>query len=80
VVAADAEAVAVAGDDPDVELGVGQLDAGRDRGRAAVDRVEAVGVHVVREAARAADAGHEHGLLLADAELGQHALHGARIA
>jgi hypothetical protein len=32
VVAADAEAVAVAGDHPDVELGVGQLHAGRDRG------------------------------------------------
>ncbi len=60
---ADAAAVAVAGIDEDVEVGPRQLDALGDRQRPAVDAVETVGLHVVREAARAADAGHEHGLL-----------------
>ena len=49
VVAADRQAVAVAGDDPDVQLGPRQLQAGRERRCAAVDAVEAVRVHVVRE-------------------------------
>ena len=48
VVAADAQAVAVAGDDPHLELGARRLEPGGDRRRAAVDAVEAVGVHVVR--------------------------------
>ena len=75
VVAADRQPVAVAGDDPDVELGIGELDARRDRRRAAVDGVEAVGLDVVGEAARAADAGDEHGVLRARADLGQGPLH-----
>ena len=76
VVAADRQRVAVAGDDPHVELGVGELDAGRDRRRAAVDRVEAVARHVIRKAARAADAADEHRLLARDAEVGHRPLHG----
>ena len=63
VVAADREHVAVAADHPHVEVGARQRDAGRDRRRTAVDRVQAVGVHVVREARRAADARHEHQVL-----------------
>ena len=51
VVATDRQHVAVAGDDPHVEVGARQRDAGGDRRRAAVDAVHAVGVHVVREAA-----------------------------
>ncbi len=47
---------------------------GHGRG-AAVDRVDAVGVHVVRKAAGAADAGDEHDLLARDAEGRQHLLH-----
>ena len=57
-------------------VGVGQLEARRDRGRAAVDRVEPVRVHVVREAARAADAGDEHRVLRGRPEARQGALHG----
>ena len=44
---------------------------GGERRRAAVDAVEAVGVHVVREPAGAADAGDEDGLAAVDAELGE---------
>src|SRR5918995_1454527 len=44
-------------------------------GRAALDRVEAVGVHVVGEAAGAADAGDEDDLLARDAEFRHHLLH-----
>ena len=41
----------------------------------AVDAVEAVGVHVVREAAGAADARDHHHVLLGHADLRQHGLH-----
>ncbi len=67
VVAADRQRVAVAGGDPHLEVGPRQLEAGGHRRRAAVDGVEAVGVHVVREAAGAADAGDDHELLARDA-------------
>jgi 2-oxoglutarate ferredoxin oxidoreductase subunit alpha len=66
---------AVAGDEPDVELGVGELDAGGEGGGAAVDRVEPVGVHVIREPRRAADAGDEDRLAALDPEPGQDLLH-----
>ena len=75
VVAADREHVAVAADHPHVEVGAGERDAGGDRRRAAVDRVQAVGVHVVREARRAADARHEHEVLGLHAEVGELELH-----
>ena len=52
VVAADRERVAVAGDDPDHQVRPRGLEPGRERRRAAVDRVEAERVHVVRQAAR----------------------------
>src|SRR5215475_1220758 len=45
---------------------------------APVDGVEAIGVHVVREAARAADARDEHDVFLGDAEIGHRLLHGAQ--
>src|ERR1700694_1739331 len=44
-------------------------------GRAAGDRVEAERVHVVREAARAADPRHHHELLARDPQLGEDLLH-----
>ena len=62
-------AVAVAGDQPDVEVGVGQLRARGEGRRAAVDRVEAVAFDVIGEAARAADAGDEHGVFRVRAQL-----------
>ena len=56
VVAADGERVAVAGDHEHRSVLTRGRHAGGDRGRPAVDRVHAVGVHVVREPRRAADA------------------------
>src|SRR5207244_10506398 len=66
---------AVAGDERDGGVGGGGGQTGRDRRRAPVDRVHAVRVHVVGEAARAADARDEdHVLALVD-DVGHHALH-----
>ena len=76
VVATDRQHVAVAADDPHVEIRAGHGEAGGDRRRAAVDRVHPVGVHVVREAGSAADAGDEHGVLSTDLEFGHQQLHG----
>ena len=75
VVAADGQRVAVTGDDPHRQVRPRGRQPGRDRRRAAVDRVHAVGVHVVREPARAADARDEHDVLPAQPQLGQEALH-----
>src|SRR5262249_40669749 len=49
-----------------------------DSRRPAVDGVKAIGVHVVREPARAADPGDEDDVLLGDAEVGHRLLHGAQ--
>ena len=73
VVATDRKAVAVAGDDPHHQVGAARLEAGRYGRRATVDRVHAVSVHVIRKAARAADARDEHNVLARDAE-GRHDL------
>ena len=70
VVAADGERVTIAGDDPDHQVRPGDLEAGGQRRRAAVDGVEAVGVHVVGRAARAADAADEDDVLARVAEVG----------
>ncbi len=78
VVAADRQAVSVPRDHEDLELGPGELEPGRQGRGAAVDGVEAVGVHVVREAARAADARDEHDVLSRDAEIGHRLLHRAQ--
>src|SRR5258706_7797442 len=75
VVAADGEGVAVAGGDPHVEVGPRHFQPGGHRRGAAVDGVEAEGVHVIREPAGAADAGHHHELLARDAELREDRLH-----
>ena len=56
--------------------GLASLMPGREGRRAAVDRVEAVGRHVIRKAARAADAADEHRLLARDAEVRHRPLHG----
>jgi hypothetical protein len=76
VVAADGQCVAVAGDDPDGQVAAGGGESGGDGGGAAVDGVHPVGVHVVREAGAAADAGDEDDVLLGQAEFGHEALHG----
>ena len=75
VIAADAQSVAIAGDHPSEQVGANALQPRREGRSAAMDRVQPVGVHVVRKAARTADARDEHGLLAWDANLGQHLLH-----
>src|SRR5438270_3734300 len=74
VVAADRQGVAVTGDDPDREVFAGGGQAGGQCRGAPVNAVHAVGVHVVRESARAADPGHEHDLVRRDPELGHELL------
>jgi len=78
VVAADGQRVAVPGDDPDRQVRTRCRQPGRDRRRPAVDRVHAVGVHVVREPAGAPDPGDEHDVLPAQAQLRQEALDGGQ--
>src|SRR4029450_8672062 len=75
VVAADRQRVAVAGDHPDREIGARDPQPGRNGRRPAMDGGEAVGVDVVWEAARAADARDEHEVLAWHAQLGQELLH-----
>src|SRR6185503_18879512 len=60
VVAADGKSIPVAGDDPDGQLRTHELQARGDGRCAAMDGVEAVGVHVIRKAGGTADAGDEH--------------------
>src|SRR5207247_3745886 len=69
MIAADAQAVTVAGDDPDLEVWPRGLEPGGDRGGTPVDAMETVGVHVIRQPAAAADAGDEDDLLARDAEI-----------
>ena len=83
VAAADREPVAVAAGHQHQQVGVRQLDALRDRQRAAVHAVEPVGGRVAGDAARAADAGHERDLVRRPADVGQRAvdrLHDAEVA
>jgi hypothetical protein len=74
VIAADRQAVAVARHEPNGKLRPHSLDAGRDRRRAPVDAVDAVGLHVIRKPTRAADAADEHDLLARNAEARHDAL------
>ena len=80
VAAADREAVAVAADRDHVQVGVGELHAHRRRQRAPVHAVEAVGRDEAGEAARAADAGHDHGVVRVEVQLGERAVGGRQHA
>src|SRR5450432_4200159 len=75
VIATDRQGVAVAGDNEHGEIGPRDRESGRDGGSAAVDRMHAVGVEVIRKARRTADAGNEHHVLATQPELGQERLH-----
>src|SRR5690606_8920439 len=66
----------VARHDPDVESRVRELEPRRDRRRAAVDRVEAVSLDVVRKARRATDARDEHRILRHCANVGERTRNG----
>src|SRR6266852_2456822 len=75
VIAADRERVAVTGGYPNFEIGLNRFNPRCNRGRTAMDGVETERIHVVREAAGAADAGNHHKIFALDAELGKHRLH-----
>ena len=81
VVAADGQRVAVARGDPDAEARVGDLDTRGHGVGAAVHRMEPVGLHVIDEPRRAADARHEREKVVRRVgrvgDLGQRALYGA---
>src|SRR5206468_10430635 len=76
VVAADGKRVTISGSDPYFQLRARNLDSGGHRGSASVDGVESVSVHVIREAARAADAGDNDEVLALDAEFREDSLNG----
>src|SRR6266850_8430667 len=56
MIAANGEGITVACNDPDAEIWIGTLDAGRNCRRATMNAVESIGVHVVGESRRATDA------------------------
>src|SRR4029077_10730874 len=66
VIAADGERIAIPGRDPDFELWPDSLNTCSDGGRAAVNRVKAERVHVIGEAARAANAGDHYEIFSLD--------------
>ena len=74
VVAADRERVAVAGADPDAEVRAGRLQAGGHRHGASVDAVHAIGVDVIGQPRRAADARDHDNLFGFQAQLGHRVL------
>ena len=76
VVAADGQCVAVTRGHPNFEFRVSNFDSGSNGGRAPVDGVEAVGVHVIGEAAGAANSRNYHKVLPANAQFREHRLHG----
>lgn len=64
VVSTDGQGVSIPGNNPGREVWIHCTDAGSHSGRASVDGVKSVGVHVVGEAAGAADSG-DHGEVFA---------------
>ena len=76
VVATDGQGVAVAGDDPDGQVGAADGQSGGDGGCAAVDRMQSVGVQVVRESTGAADPGDEDDVLATQSQTRQEPLDG----
>ena len=59
MVPADGKTISVSRDHPDRKIGVGDLDSGCDCRSTAVDRMEAVGIHVIREPAGTSDPGYK---------------------
>ena len=74
VVASDTQRITIAADHPDVEIRPCHGEACGNRRRTPMDRVHSVGVHVVRESRRTADARDEHGLFSAHPKVGHHHL------
>jgi len=75
VIPADRQGITVTGDHPDLQIRVSQLDARGNRRSPAVNTVHAVGVHVIRETAGAANSGNEHKLLFGNPQSRQDFFH-----
>src|SRR6202007_1868467 len=76
MVSADGQRVAIPRGYPNFQFRVGDFESRGDGGGAAMDRVEPIGVHVVRETAGAANARDYDEILLSDAEFRENRLHG----
>ena len=78
VVTTDGEAVAVAGDEPNADVGACRLDAGSDGRATAVNGVEAVSVHVVRQTRGAADTRDDGHIIGRGADFGHRFMQAAK--
>src|SRR6186713_2826016 len=74
MITTDRQRIAVTSDHKDRQIFTRRRNTGSDRSSTAVNRVHAVGVHVVRETRRATDAGNDHGVLALDPQLRHEAL------
>ena len=74
VIAADGETVAVTAEDEDMHIRTAQRDAGGKRQGTAMNEMDAVRVHEIRETAGAADAGDADDVFMRILELFQHAV------
>src|SRR5258708_1042276 len=75
VIPTDGQRVAVASGDPNFQVRTNSLDAGSYGRRTTMNRMETKCVHVIREAAGAADTGNNHEVLALDAQLWKDGLH-----
>ncbi len=75
MVAANGQAVAIAGHQPDIQFRVGQLYPGGKSRCPAMDGVKSICGHIIGEARRAADAGDENDILRRRADIREGLLH-----
>ena len=78
MIAANTQAIAVTGDHPHGQFRIGQANAGSNRGCPAMDTVNAIGVHVIREATGTTNSGDKHKLFPRDAQFRQYPLDGCQ--
>ena len=74
MIAADREAVAVAGDDPHLQVRIGHLQTGSDGRRPAMDRVHPISFHVIGKTRGATNTGNDGHLVFIQAKLGKDVL------
>ena len=71
VVAAYRQAVAITGYDPDIEVRIGEFEAGGDCRCTAVNRMEAVTFNVIGKPRSAANSGDKRGVVRIGADIGK---------
>ena len=75
MVAADAQSVAITGNDPNTQVGTSGFQSACYCCRTAMNAMHAIGIHVVREAAATADTGNDRDIFPGDAKRGHDLLH-----